>query len=698
MKLKTLFIPIFLITTLLLTPQTFANDLSNLFKPSLRGDMSDESVYFVMTDRFANGDKSNDNAGLPEGRFSSGFVQDEIGWWHGGDFRGLTEKISYIRQIGYSAIWITPPVKQIVFQGSSSSYHGYWGLDFMTVDPHLGSEADFKDLVRAAHDVGIKIIVDVVANHTADVIQYKGNQTEYLESSRFPYRDSNGKIFAPSKYAGKFNFPKLSATKSFPYKPILDKSNSKIKNPAWLNDVTNYHNRGDSSFTGESSLDGDFFGLDDLFTEKPNVVKGWIDIWSYWINEFDIDGMRIDTFKHVNPEFWKAVIPKIQEVAKKKGKTDFPIFGEVADSDSFSLASYVRTGQSPSVLDFSFQKQVAAYARFGNSPESLVSLFNADDLYTTSKTNAYQLATFLGNHDMGRIGLQLSKAVGQGQDKALLERALLSNALLFLLRGGPVTYYGDEVGMIGTGGDKEARQDMFSTQVPEWQSEKRIGALPIGANSSFDLTHPLRNQITDLQRTIRENPALRSGVQEIQYAQNGVFAVTRYANGKEYLAIFNASEEKQSAFMPQFDAKYAWTSMAGDCSYSDQSKVELQPRSYCILKSNFADNSPSIKSLTLLKPTETPITGNLIQLAAKVEGSKYSEVSFSIKVPGKNWQHVGTADRKTFKDRLTSAGLYRAFVDPIGIKNGVTLDVVAVARGSDGKLVTSAIQKYKVKY
>lgn len=673
-------------------------ELLSLFKPAIRGAQSDESVYFVMTDRFENGDLQNDNAGLTEGRFSSGYVPEEIGWWHGGDFKGIENRIPYIKKMGFTSIWITPPVKQIVFQGSSSSYHGYWGLDFLTVDSHLGTEADFISLVSSAHDAGLKVIVDVVANHTADVIQYKNNATEYLESFRFPYKDAKGKAFISSKYAGKASFPALSSAKSFPYKPVLDKSNLKIKNPTWLNDVTNYHNRGNSTFTGESALDGDFFGLDDLFTEKPNVVKGWTDIWSYWITKFDIDGLRIDTFKHVNPEFWQAVIPKILEVAKKQGKTDFPIFGEVADSDPLFLSGFLRGKQTPSVLDFGFQRQVSNYVKYGSSVESLINLFNADDLYTSPTTNAYQLATFLGNHDMGRIGLQLSKAVGEEQRQALLDRAKLANGLLLLLRGGPVIYYGDEVGMIGTGGDKEARQDMFSTQVPEWQTEPRIGASPIGKASSFDSSHPLRDQITQLQQLIKDNPALRVGVQEIKYAQKGIFIVTRFSQGQEYVVAFNSRDEAGTASINPNTANSAWLQLDGKCLVSETLTIDIPARSYCVLKAEKQYSPKSVGSISLKKPSETPTTGELIELSATSPSMDYLQVTFSARVKAGQWRYLGTSDRKTFQDERTKGDQYRIYLDPHLYKSGSQIEIVAVASSTDGTKVASAVVNYKVKY
>ena len=696
----------FLVSTLVLSisltlmplPTLASENFESLFRPAIRGDQSDESVYFVMTDRFENANPSNDNGGAEAGKLTGGYLPNDIGWWHGGDFEGLKNRIPYIKKMGFTSIWITPPVKQIVYQGNSSGYHGYWGLDFMTVDPHLGTEDEFKALVSEAHKAGLKIILDVVANHTADVIQYKNNQYGYIGSNEFAYKDGKGKVFDVKKVAGKETFPKLSITKSFPRIPSVSPANSRIKNPDWLNDLTNYHNRGNSSFNGESSLDGDFYGLDDLFTEKPEVVQGWIDIWSYWINNFDIDGLRIDTLKHVNPSFWQKVIPEIQKVAQLKGKSDFPIFGEVYDGDPFVLSSYIRSKQSPSLLDFAFQKNVVGFARSGDSSQALVSLFNADDLYTTPTSNAYQLATFLGNHDMGRVGLFLRTAVSSNEAEKLLDRAKLSNAMLFLLRGGPVLYYGDEVGMIGFGGDKEARQDMFPTLVPQWQSAERIGSTAIGSRSSFDLTNPLRDQITELQEIIVENPALRNGVQQIRFADNGSFVVSRFAKGQEYLVAFNGTDLLSRPTFNSSTSNTNWTILKGQCEVTSKSALALEPRSYCVLKANEKHNFSQTPVVTLKKVTKTLLTEELLQLSARVTGDDYVEVAFLVRKAGGSWRFLGTSDRRTFKDSTTANGLHRVFLSPRDYKNRTNLELLAVARGSNQKIGTSKILKFQIKY
>ena len=135
-----------------------------------------------------------------------------------------------------------------------------------------------------------------------------------------PYKDAAGRVFDDRDYAGTGSFPSLDANSSFPYTPVLDPAERDLKVPGWLNDVTLYHNRGDTTFTGEDSLYGDFFGLDDLFTENPRVVRGMIGIYRTWIREMGIDGFRIDTMKHVDDAFWQRFGPAILRYARAAGQ------------------------------------------------------------------------------------------------------------------------------------------------------------------------------------------------------------------------------------------------------------------------------------------------------------------------------------------------------------------------------------------
>lgn len=648
MKSKTLIALVAFLALSLLGPASAAEN-SALASNVLRQGSSNESIYFIMVDRFENGDPTNDNAGFIAGDPAGGFDPTEPGYWHGGDLKGVTKHLSYVKSMGFTSIWITPPVKQKYLQGSSAGYHGYWGLDFTTIDPHLGTEADFKEMVAKAHELGLKVIIDVVANHTADVIYYDDTT------------------------------------------PKVTSSEASSKKPDWLNNLNNYHNAGNSQ-----GINGDFFGLDDLATENPEVINGWIKIWSDWINNFDIDGFRIDTFKHVNPEFWIRVIPEIKAVAIKKGKKDFSIFGEVYEPSPYVTSTYIRTKQIDSLLDFPFQERASRFAKYGGNTLELATLYNSDDLYTTPTTNAYGLITFMGNHDMGRIGYQIRTAVLDSDLTGALERAKLANALLFLLRGSPAVYYGDEKGMAGVGGDKQARQNMFPTKVLAWQSQERIGADPIGTASSFDQVHPLEQQIQELQALIAANPALRDGTQQVRTTLGDVFVVTRFSNNQEYIVAFNGSDESATTTFSVSTAASAWASLNGNCSLTQTMEITVPARAYCIYKASKKYVAPKSLSVQLSTNNRDFFFNDGIALTATVPGNGYNTVSFSYRKKGGKWIPIGTAEKRTVEDFETKAGFYRTYLLKAGLKIGTEVEVIAVARNTAGKIASSKILKVKI--
>ncbi len=181
---------------------------------------SSEQFYFVMTDRFANGDPSNDTGGLSGDRLATGLDPTDKGFFQGGDIAGLRSQLDYIEGLGTSAIWLTPSFKNRPVQGegtnASAGYHGYWVTDFTQIDPHLGTNAELEALIADAHARGIKVYFDIITNHTADVISYEENQFSYIDQATSPYRDAAGTAFDPADYAGTNTFPALDPATSFP--------------------------------------------------------------------------------------------------------------------------------------------------------------------------------------------------------------------------------------------------------------------------------------------------------------------------------------------------------------------------------------------------------------------------------------------------------------------------------------------------
>ncbi len=545
----------------------------------------DEIVYFVLPDRFENGDQTNDRGGLKGDRLQTGFDPTHKGFYHGGDLRGLTQQLDYIEGLGATAIWLGPIYKNKPVQGppgkESAGYHGYWITDFTDVDPHFGTKQELKAFVDAAHARGIKIYLDIITNHTADVIRYREcpqNDCDYRSRADFPYstagaiggnRINSG--FLGDEVRTRENFARLIRA-DFAYRPYVPAAERKTKVPAWLNDPLWYHNRGNSRFAGESILFGDFAGLDDLMTENPRVVEGFIEIYGRWIDDFGIDGFRIDTAKHVEPAFWQAFVPAMLQRAKQRGIANFHIFGEVftEEIDVALLARATRVDKLPSVLDFAFRAAVVQTLAQGAGTDTFVRLFGADALYQEAESTARRLPTFISNHDIGRLTHHLRNGLPNAASEELLQRVVLAHAMMFTLRGVPVVYSGDEQGFTGDGGDQDAREDMFASRVASYNDNKLIGTVATTAQANFDRQHPIYRSIAELAQLRRAHAPLRRGEQVIRHYSDapGILAASRIdqATQQEILIVFNTSPARIDASIAIDYDDMEFRSLRGQCS------------------------------------------------------------------------------------------------------------------------------------
>ena len=669
-------------------------ELEALAQPPTYGALASQRIYFVMPDRYANGDAANDRGGLTGQRSVTGYDPADTGWYHGGDLKGLTGTcadtrtgLARVKDLGFTAVWLAPVVVQQAVQGDSAAYHGYWGLDFTRVDPHLGTNADFAAFVDCAHSLGMKVYLDIVVNHTADVILLSGG-TSYRAPEEMPYRDCKGKPYSAQRYAGGKRFPCLSARYQ-PRQAIVLPEKRTLKRPTWLNDVTRYHNRGDIDFSSCSAHcfeQGDFFGLDDVFTEQPFVVDGLARVWGDWIRTSKIDGFRVDTAKHVDRAFFKAWMPKIRAAARAAGVPAFEVFGEVFETDAATLASFVRERGVPNVIDFPLQDALMRYAGGSAGARGIATRLGDDDYFRLGNGVAPAPVTFLGNHDVGRAALKI-KEQGGGEGAELLARDLLGHSLLYLLRGAPAVYYGDEVGMVGRGGDKAARQDLFPTGVTEWQTEERVGSGPIGSGSSFDLvTHPVSQHLRALGALRDAHPALSTGASFVRVAREGTLVVSRIdrAERREYLAAFNASEVPASVTVQTATPASSWTSLLGvgtaTASLANgRTTMRIPPLSAALFRSGSALPRRGAARVTV-RVVPDRFT-SLVRVAATSTSVDPLSVTFAVKRPGKKWTRVGTDD----------GAPYGVFVDPRDFRRGQSVSFVAVARASDGSVSTSPV-------
>jgi alpha-amylase len=674
-----------------------AGDLSALH--SLRAPVNDERFYFVMADRFENGDTANDLGGLPNDPLISGFDPTAKGFYNGGDLKGLLDQIDYIQGLGTTSIWLTPSFKNKAVQledGPSAGYHGYWITDFTQIDPHLGTNADLRALVDGAHARGMKVYFDIITNHTADVIGYQqGARKAYVSKDAAPYKTAAGVAFDDRDYAGTDSFPALDSTISFPYTPVLDPSEQTLKVPDWLNDVTLYHNRGDTTFVGENSWYGDFFGLDDLFTEHPDVVNGMIDIYKSWIRDFGVDGFRIDTMKHVNDEFWQQFGPEILQFAHQQGKSEFFMFGEVFDTTKNYTSHFSTHDKMQAVLDFPFQDAARNFASKGRPTSQLETFFAGDDWYTDADSNVYQLPTFLGNHDMGRIGffVQADNPRPEADEAEWLARDRLAHELMYFSRGNPVIYYGDEQGFTGTGGDQLARQTLFASQVDEYLDDDLLGTDNTHADDNFVPTHPLYQAINNLAQVTSEHPALRNGTHQHRYASAdaGIYAFSRIDRGqqREYVVALNNSEQVKTADIPTYIGKRTFELVYGTGptevkSGANRNLTLTVPALSAVVYQSAGriPRSMAAPDISLLEPTPAEVSRGRMQVAANVGGSSFYEVTFYAKVGNGQWQPIGTDDTAP----------YQVFHDVSSLDPGTPLEYRAVVLDNGQHTATSNAQ------
>lgn len=269
---------------------------------------ADISVYSVMIDRFANGDQTNDCVNMEvivgqEEDLIHGCQAVNPFHFHGGDLKGLTDKLDYIAGMGFSAILITPVTK------TYGEYHGYAPYDFLDIDPNYGSFEDFRHFVKEAHKRGIYVILDFVINHTAPVWQYDHENPyeppfscrPFDEDSRIPVKGWTGNDLVPSELQNFDYFSRCGKIANF-----------------------------DEPFQSEN---GDFLVYRDLTTWRPELADIMATIFNYWIAKTDIDGFRLDAIKHVDRRFLASFVPQVRKFSKSVGKDNIYFVGEAVAID-----------------------------------------------------------------------------------------------------------------------------------------------------------------------------------------------------------------------------------------------------------------------------------------------------------------------------------------------------------------------------
>ena len=417
-----------------------------------------EAVYFVMTDRFVNGDPSNDqrDQGGAHRTFDIPLApcDGQVGniGYLGGDFRGLLDNAGYIRDLGFTAVWLTPIVDnpdqaftggdEVTCDGfltdrGKTGFHGYWGVNFYRLDEHLPSAGlDFSGLTAGLRAQGLKTVLDIVGNHGSPAWTMPVAQPQFGQLF-----DAGGRLVADHQ-----NLPP----------DRLDPARNPLH--AFYNDKP------------------DLAQLSDLDAGNPAVMDYLVGAYLQWIGQ-GVDALRIDTIRHQPLSFWKEFSDRIR--AEHPGMY---MFGEAFDYDAAKIAPFTLPQNGGiSVLDFPMKQAMdEVFGRSGAGFERMVPALQLED---GPYANVYDLATFYDNHDMRRL---------DASDAGFID----AHNWLFTARGIPVVYYGSETGFMRGQAEHGGNRAYFG--------QDRIDAAPASA---------IHRELKRIATLRRESPALQRGLQ-----------------------------------------------------------------------------------------------------------------------------------------------------------------------------------------
>jgi alpha-amylase len=509
-------------------------------------DWRDEVIYQVLVDRFANGDRNNDYL----------VREDHLARYQGGDWRGMREHLDYIEELGVTTLWISPVVKNVETDADVDAYHGYWAQDLTQTNPHYGDLIELRALVNAAHQRGLKVVLDIVTNHMGQLFYYdmnlNGNPDIYIGGSGpLDGAHSESPVTRVTEFdpdwdpRGVQAFTSLGNAGRAPIIFLDMPEINRVPPAGILGTAGAYHGFGRIlNYDDEKQrLLGDFpGGLKDLATELPEVRAELIDLYTRWVELTDLDGFRIDTVKHVEHDFWVEFATKVRERLAPQNKHRFLMFGEAFDGNDELLGSFTQEGMLDSVFYFSQHYTVFRDVfQMAHSEDEQRGTQQIADLWAKRQINyrnepqpggigiapSKALVNFIDNHDVARF------LFFGNNDKDALRNAI---TLLMTEEGIPCLYYGTELDFAG-GNDPANREVLWKTGFP---------------TNGETFRH-----FSKLSRLRRSYEALKYGDTNVVYSTDhtrdeedaGMFAFERTGGdaGDQYaLVVLNTNARKES--------------------------------------------------------------------------------------------------------------------------------------------------------
>lgn len=467
-------------------------------KGRFQGYTPDDVIYFIMPDRFADGDTSNNDPEKSKGLYD----RSKGRYYHGGDLQGVIDKLPYIKSLGVTAIWTTPvydnndglDYKEVYDGQPTTGYHGYGAVDFYAVEERLGDMAKLRELIDKAHALGIKMIQDQVVNHTG------------------PYHVWANDPPTPTWFNG----------------TVENHTSNNWQKWTAMNPRASYQ-------TQSLNIDGWFIDiLPDLNQDNPEVEKYLIQNTIWWLEMTGYDAIRMDTLPHVPRKFWEKWM-----TALKREYPKVNVLGELFDGDP-ALLAYFQGGRKghdgvdtklDTLYDFGLFYAIRNAFAQGQSIRQISQMLSHDWLYP----NPNVLTTFLGVHDMQRF---------MNEEGATIEGLKLAQTFLMTVRGTPLLYYGDELAMQG-GGDPDNRRDFPGG----FAGDSRNAFTSQGRTEQ---ENDVWNHLTLLGKLRQELEPLRKGKSLDLYdgEQQAVYA--RYTDKQAVITVFN-NDTKEAAI--EFEVK-----------------------------------------------------------------------------------------------------------------------------------------------
>ena len=472
---------------------------------------SDDVLYLIMPDRFANGDPTNDEPA----EFPGSHDRSKPRSWHGGDLRGIREHIDYLKELGVTALWLTPVVKN----GAEQDYHGYGAVDLYAVDPHLGTLNDYKELASALREQRMKLFFDAVPNHVGPRHPWvaKPPLPDWFHGTQQNHLDTFASV--KNSFYGKTGSTGVS---NDPFEALVDSHATS----AMRRNIT----------------DGWFFGiLPDLNTENPVVAKYLLQNSIWWIELAGLDGLRVDTFPYVSRAFWQQWHAGLRSIYP-----NLSTIGEVFHPDPTVTSFFVGgrrewdgfdTGLS-AVFDFPLYFTIRDVLLRGAPTGRIANILRQDQLYRHPEW----LVPFFANHDVPRF----SSEAGSSPAKLLC-----AYGLVLTLRGIPQLYYGDEIAMPG-GGDPDNRRDFPGG----WPGDPQDAFTEEGRTPE---QQKIFLAVRNLLQLRRRHSALRIGKLLHVFSDEELYGFVRQTDDERLLVVFNNGGKSRTITIPAADTPLAET-------------------------------------------------------------------------------------------------------------------------------------------